>query len=70
MLPNETTPRGGGMSGPFNMEESLETSELSCDSLNSTGFISDPTRKLVELTHLTEVRKKGLQRQLPGTEDN
>ena len=47
------------MSGPFNVEESRETSELPCDSLNSTGFISDPTQKLVELTHLTESREKG-----------
>ena len=38
----ETTPRGGGMSIPFNVEESHETSELSYDSLNLTGFISDP----------------------------
>ena len=30
------------LSGPFNIKESCETSELSCDSLNSTGFISDP----------------------------
>ena len=57
------------MSGPFNVEESHETSEPSCDSLNSTGFISDPMQKLVELAHLTEVGKKGLQRQSPGTED-
>ena len=54
MLPYETTPRGGEMSGPFNVEENCETSELSCNSLNSTGFISDPMRKLVELTHLTK----------------
>ena len=47
--PYKTTPRGGGMSGPFNIEESHETSELSCGLLNSTGFISDPTRKLVEV---------------------
>ena len=54
MPPYETTPRRGGMSSPFNVEESHETSELSCDSLNLTGFISDPTRKLVELAHLTK----------------
>ena len=57
------------MSGPFNTEESRKTSELSCDSLNLTGFISDPMRKLGELAHLTKVRKKGLRRQSPGTED-
>ena len=54
MLPYETTPRGGGMSGPFNIEESCETSELSCNLLNSSGFISDPMRKLVELANLTK----------------
>ena len=30
-------------SGPFDIKESHETSELSCDLLNLTGFISDPT---------------------------
>ena len=54
MPPYETSPRGEGMSGPFNVEEICETSELSCNSLNSTGFTSDPTRKLVELAHLTK----------------
>ena len=29
----------------------------------------DPTQKLVELAHLTEVGKKGLCVQSPGTED-
>ena len=29
----------------------------------------DPTRKLVELAHLTNIRKKGLLVQSPGTED-
>ena len=48
----ETIPRRGGMSGPFNIEEHHETSELSCDSLNSTGFISGSMQKLVELAHL------------------
>ena len=46
------------LNGPFNIKESHETSELSCDSLNLTGFISDPTQKLVELAHLTKVRKR------------
>ena len=58
--PYETTPRGGGMSGPFNVVESCETNEFLCDSLNMTGFISDPMRKLVELAQLTKVGKKGL----------
>ena len=31
------------LSGPLSIEESRETSELSCDSLNLTRFISDPT---------------------------
>ena len=44
----------GDLSSPFNVKESRETSELSCDSLNLTGFISDPTQKLVELAHLTK----------------
>ena len=48
----------GLMSGPFNVEESHETSELSCDSLNLTGFISDPTQKLVELAHLMKSRRR------------
>ena len=38
----------------FNVEGICETSELSCNLLNSTGFISDPMRKLVELVHLTK----------------
>ena len=50
--PYETTPRGGGMSGPFNIEENCETSELLYNLLNLTGFISDPMQKLVELAHL------------------
>ena len=29
----------------------------------------DPTQKLVELTHLTKVGKKGLHMQSPATED-
>ena len=41
-------------SGPFNIEESCETSKLLCDSPNSIGLISDPVRKLVELPHLTK----------------
>ena len=43
------------MSGPFNIKESCETSELSCNSFKSTGFISDPMQKLVELAHLTKL---------------
>ena len=42
MPPYETTPRGGGISSLFNIEEIGETSELSYYSLNLTGFISDP----------------------------
>ena len=42
------------MSGPFNVEEICETSELWCNSLNLTGFIQDLMQKLVELAHLTK----------------
>ena len=41
------------LSGPFNIKENCETSEL-----NSTGFISDPMRKLVELAHLTKLGRR------------
>ena len=69
MPPYKTTPRRGGMSGPFNFEESRETSELSCDSLNSTGFISESYAKAGRTRSSHEVGKMGLRRQSPGTGD-
>ena len=49
--------------------KSSETGELSCDSLNLTGFISRYNVKNGRTHSSHQVGKKGLREQLSGTED-
>ena len=69
-LPYKTTPRKGGMRGPVWCWAAVRQTSSHTTCLIQLVLFPGTTQKMVELTHLIQVRKKGLHEQSTGVSLN